>query len=247
MNLERSGCGHIEVLLQNFLGGIDGNHEKNLSQDSRCPGRDSCRAPNATPTCSVCRYSLQLRKYEGFEVLTTVVMKISIFWVRTSYSPLKVNQGFGGICRLHLQGRRISQARKQRKAGSKQSSEMETTHSSEASVDFQQTTRRYSPEDRTLHCLGRRFFHPANKYSVWRVSSSGIWRRVVPWVSTNVSKEHIASIFRFKEIGSEKLTSKFAFHLLACWFCWTYFFESEEGGGMFLRNVGLLSTDCTTL
>jgi hypothetical protein len=34
----------------------------------------------------------------------------------------------------------------------------------------------------------------------WRVSSSGIWRRVVHWVSTDVSDENIAC------------------HLLACWF-----------------------------
>jgi hypothetical protein len=36
----------------------------------------------------------------------------------------------------------------------------------------------------------------------WRVSSSGKWRRVVRWVSTDVSDDHIASIFRVEEIGS---------------------------------------------
>jgi hypothetical protein len=35
--------------------------------------------------------------------------------------PLKVNRRFGRKCRLHLQCRRISQARNQRKAGSKRS------------------------------------------------------------------------------------------------------------------------------
>jgi hypothetical protein len=41
-----------------------------------------------------------------------------------------------------------------------------------------------------------------------RVSiSSGIWRRVVCWVSTDVSEEHVASIFRVEEISSAK-TSK---------------------------------------
>jgi hypothetical protein len=35
----------------------------------------------------------------------------------------------------------------------------------------------------------------------WRVSSSGIWRRVVRRVSIDVSEEHIASIFRVEEIG----------------------------------------------
>jgi hypothetical protein len=37
---------------------------------------------------------------------------------------------------------------------------------------------------------------------LWRVSSFGIWRRVVRWVSTDVSEELIASIFRVEEIGS---------------------------------------------
>jgi hypothetical protein len=32
---------------------------------------------------------------------------------------------------------------------------------------------------------------------------------------------------------------------LACWFCWTYFFDPEDGGDMFLRNVGYNSTDYT--
>jgi hypothetical protein len=41
----------------------------------------------------------------------------------------------------------------------------------------------------------------------WTVPSSGIRRRVVRWVSTDVSEEHIASIFRVEEISSAK-TSK---------------------------------------
>jgi hypothetical protein len=32
---------------------------------------------------------------------------------REDISPLKVNRRFGGTCRLHLQGRKISQARNQ--------------------------------------------------------------------------------------------------------------------------------------
>jgi hypothetical protein len=61
-------------------------------------------------------------------------MKSNIFWNSTPYSPLKVNRRFGGTRRLHFQSRRISQqetimkevasesqARNQRKAGSKQS------------------------------------------------------------------------------------------------------------------------------
>jgi hypothetical protein len=37
----------------------------------------------------------------------------SIFWNIASFSPLKINRRFGGICSLHLQGRRIIQARNQ--------------------------------------------------------------------------------------------------------------------------------------
>jgi hypothetical protein len=47
--------------------------------------------------------------YIGFEVLTAVVMK-------TPRSPLTVNRCFSGACRLHLQGRRTSQARNQRES-----------------------------------------------------------------------------------------------------------------------------------
>jgi hypothetical protein len=66
------------------------------------------------------------------------------------YSPLKVNQRFGGTYRLHLQGRRISQARSQRE--SRWPAELcFAICCSETSVDFQRTTRRYIPEDGTLH------------------------------------------------------------------------------------------------
>jgi hypothetical protein len=52
--------------------------------------------------------------YERFEALTAVNMKSSIFWDITACSPLKVNWRFGGTCRLHLQGPRISRTRNQR-------------------------------------------------------------------------------------------------------------------------------------
>jgi hypothetical protein len=38
-------------------------------------------------------------------------LKSSIFWDKTPCSPLKVNRRFGGIYRLHLEDRRISQVR----------------------------------------------------------------------------------------------------------------------------------------
>jgi hypothetical protein len=47
--------------------------------------------------------NLETRKYfVGFEILTAVVMKGSISWNITPYSPLKVDQRFGGTCRLYL-------------------------------------------------------------------------------------------------------------------------------------------------
>jgi hypothetical protein len=58
--------------------------------------------------------------YVGTEVLTAVVMKSSILWDITPCSPLKIKWCFGGICRLHLQDWRLSQARNQHEAGSKQ-------------------------------------------------------------------------------------------------------------------------------
>jgi hypothetical protein len=44
--------------------------------------------------------------YVGFEVLTAVVMKSTIFWDITPCSPLTVNRSFGGTYRLHVQGRK---------------------------------------------------------------------------------------------------------------------------------------------
>jgi hypothetical protein len=50
-----------------------------------------------------------LKQYHGgCEVLTAVVMRSSIFWDITLCSKLKINWCFGGTCRLHLQGSRIS-------------------------------------------------------------------------------------------------------------------------------------------
>jgi hypothetical protein len=66
----------------------------------------------------------------GFEVLTAVAMKSSVLGDITPHIPLKVNWRFGGICRLHLQGKRISQEKNQREAGSKQSFTLLPTSSS---------------------------------------------------------------------------------------------------------------------
>jgi hypothetical protein len=47
----------------------------------------------------------------GSEVLTTVIMQSSISYI-SSCNPWKVNRSFGGKCRLHLQGWRVSQSKK---------------------------------------------------------------------------------------------------------------------------------------
>jgi hypothetical protein len=57
----------------------------------------------------------------GFEVLTAVTMKSSIFWYITPCCSVKVNQRFGVTYRFHLQGRRIRQAIDQHELGRKQS------------------------------------------------------------------------------------------------------------------------------
>jgi hypothetical protein len=67
--------------------------------------------------------------------------KSSVLWDITQCSPLKVNRLFGGTCRLNLQGRRISQARKQQAAselGLAYSSilKLETACYSETSANF---------------------------------------------------------------------------------------------------------------
>jgi hypothetical protein len=60
-------------------------------------------------------------------------------------------------------------------------------------------------------------------------------------VSTEVSEEHIASIFRVEELAEQaKLCLQPAFTLVSCS---AYFFDPEDGGDIFLRNVGGHSTD----
>jgi hypothetical protein len=48
-----------------------------------------------------------------------MVMNSSVLWYIPLYSPLKVNQRFGGRYRFHFQSRRISQTINQHEAGSK--------------------------------------------------------------------------------------------------------------------------------
>jgi hypothetical protein len=49
-------------------------------------------------------YACIFTQVVGFEVITLVVMKRSVFWDITACSLLKVNCRFGGTCHLHLHG-----------------------------------------------------------------------------------------------------------------------------------------------
>jgi hypothetical protein len=43
----------------------------------------------------------------------------------------------------------------------------------------------------------------------------------------------------------QQQTNNSACHLLTCWFLLNYLFDPEDGGDMFIRNVGCNSTDYT--
>jgi hypothetical protein len=96
-----------------------------------------------------------------FDVLRAVVVKSPIFYDTRLCSPLKVNRRFGRIYCLHLQRRRISQARSQSEAVLNiwftvlsflaNSSTLKTeTCSSESSVGSQGTKWRHVTEHMTL-------------------------------------------------------------------------------------------------
>jgi hypothetical protein len=52
---------------------------------------------------SVSPFFKQLIYCVGFEVLTAVVAKSSVFWYIMPFSLLEVHQRFGGTCHLHFQ------------------------------------------------------------------------------------------------------------------------------------------------
>jgi hypothetical protein len=81
-----------------------------------------------------------------------ILLKSSIFWDITLCSPLEVVRRFGEICHLSIQSRRMSRARNQREIRwQAKKQEDGGDSSSETSIVFQRTIRRYIPEDRTLH------------------------------------------------------------------------------------------------
>jgi hypothetical protein len=82
-------------------------------------------------------------------------MKSSVFWDVTPCNPVEASQSFGGTYRLHLQAEGVSQARNQLvhddfMLGLLFDPEYGNDMFLEMSVDFQRTTWRYVPEDRTL-------------------------------------------------------------------------------------------------
>jgi hypothetical protein len=91
----------------------------------------------------------------------------TIFCDITPCSPLRINQRFGGKYRLHLQGRKISQARNQHESRCQachllacwfaepisSTLNMEAICSSETLVETQRTTWRHIPDDDTLHYI----------------------------------------------------------------------------------------------
>jgi hypothetical protein len=58
--------------------------------------------------------------YVGFEILTALVVKSTIFWDITLCSLMDVYWCVGGMRCFHLQGPRLSQASKQQYRGSEQ-------------------------------------------------------------------------------------------------------------------------------
>jgi hypothetical protein len=70
----------------------------------------------------------------GFQVLTAASMKMAVFWVVAPCSLVEVYRRFRGACWVLI------------------ALMMEAASSSETSVNFYQTTRRYNSEDSHLHC-----------------------------------------------------------------------------------------------
>jgi hypothetical protein len=67
-----------------------------------CPGHNCCYFVKREP-----------KGLKGVEVLTAVSMRRPISLDITPCSPFKIKRHFGGICKFHLQGRRISSERSQ--------------------------------------------------------------------------------------------------------------------------------------
>jgi hypothetical protein len=98
------------------------------------------------PTLCIMRELYVYKSYIGFEVLIAGIMKSSVFWDITSCSLLEVNQHLGRPCRQ--KSRALATCFMVVTFLTYSSIlKMEATCSSEKSVDFHWTTRRYIPED----------------------------------------------------------------------------------------------------
>jgi hypothetical protein len=89
-------------------------------------------------------------KHVRFEILKVVITKtivktIFLFWDITAYKPVRFNRRFGGTYHLFLHGWRVKEAKFF--LGFSYTLKM-VICSSETSVDFQRTARRYIPEGR---------------------------------------------------------------------------------------------------
>jgi hypothetical protein len=101
------------------------------------------------------------RRPSRFHYKATIFMNSTVLWDIMPCSPLSVNRRFGGTYRLHLQGRKNNLSNKPTWKHERSlpvycsdyfsTLKMEAIYSSETSVDSQRATRRYIPEDRTLH------------------------------------------------------------------------------------------------
>jgi hypothetical protein len=69
-------------------------------------------------SCALCFHARHTDSHiQLFGMYIKSCVKSCIFWEITPCSPLKVNRRFGGICRRHLQGRSMSQARNRHGTG----------------------------------------------------------------------------------------------------------------------------------
>jgi len=84
--------------------------------------------------------------YVRFQVLTAASMKFRVFWDVAPCSHVEVDRRFRGAYCLHHQGALM----------------MEAVRTSETSVNFNLTTRRYIPEDSKLHTRRRENFKTHN-------------------------------------------------------------------------------------
>jgi hypothetical protein len=158
------------------------------------------------------------------------IMKNIIFWDIMPCSPIKVHSYFRETCCFHLCD--LSQARNQQEADSKQSLKYVPLKHGQTVTRLQDATPHGNVHSH--HCenlkfnivthliLMQYFLFAVNKTNEdlrfsqrWlrRVSSSGIWRCVVRWVSTDVS----GGTYRLHLQGRRNRFSKSeASHLLVC-------------------------------